>query len=62
MANANTIPLSALDLSDEQLDMIFDAAKLPEPPEGWADYDIKVARALLAHLAPSPTTDGSTAK
>lgn len=51
MADANTIPRSALDLSDEQLDMIFDAAKLPEPPEGWETFEIKVARALLAHLA-----------
>jgi hypothetical protein len=50
MADANTIPLSALDLSDEQIDMILDAAKLPEPPAGFEDFDVKVARAILAHL------------
>lgn len=51
MATENSIPLSALDLSDEQIDMILDAAKLPEPPEGYEDYDVKVARAILAHLS-----------
>jgi hypothetical protein len=41
----------ALDLSDEQIDMILDAAKVPEPPAGWReDYDVQVVRAILAAI------------
>lgn len=41
----------ALDLSDDQIDMILDAAKVPEPPSGWReDYDVQVVRAIIAHL------------
>jgi hypothetical protein len=38
------------ELSDDEIDMILDAAKVPEPPEGWNDYDVKVVRAVLAHV------------
>jgi hypothetical protein len=49
---AETI-IAPSDLSDEQIDMILDAAKVPEPPgnEDYRDYDVRVARAILAHLA-----------
>jgi hypothetical protein len=49
---AETI-IATSDLSDEQIDMILDAAKVPEPPgdEDYRDYDVRVARAILAHLA-----------
>jgi hypothetical protein len=38
------------ELSDDEIDMILDAAKVPEPPEGWNDYDVQVVRAVLAHV------------
>jgi hypothetical protein len=49
---AETI-IAPAELSDEQIDMILDAAKVPEPPAGefYRDHDLKVARAILAHLA-----------
>jgi hypothetical protein len=50
---AETI-IAPTDLSDEQIDMILDAAKVPEPPESMLDYDVKVARAILAHVREEP--------
>jgi hypothetical protein len=38
------------ELSADEIDMILDAAKVPEPPAGWDDYDEQVVRAVLAHV------------
>jgi hypothetical protein len=33
-------------MTDEQINEILAAAKVPEPPPGWENYDIQVGRAI----------------
>lgn len=38
-------------LTDDQINDVLWKAKVPEPPEGWKDYDMQVAQAVMAAVS-----------